>query len=84
MKPAIHSLRRDLLFFCSKFLLEQKLNAVLSIFKVGYQDAPYTNSIELVERIKEATPDSLKYVINDMFETITLYDNRIKRLLQKN
>jgi ABC-2 type transport system permease protein len=34
------------------------------------------NSIELVERIKEATPDSLKYVINDMFETITLYDNR--------
>jgi ABC-2 type transport system permease protein len=53
------------------------------IQKVGYQEAPYTNSIELVERIKDATPDSLKYVINDMFETITLYDNRIKNAASK-
>jgi ABC-2 type transport system permease protein len=50
------------------------------IFKSRLSRRSLYESIELVERIKEATPDSLQYV---MFETITLYDNRIKRLLQK-
>lgn len=69
----------------SDFIGEQKLNGVLQSYikKVGYQEAPYTNSIELVELIKQATPDSLKYVINDMFETITLYDNRVKKATSK-
>lgn len=69
----------------SDFIGEQKLNGVLKSYiqKVGYQEAPYTNSIELVELIKAATPDSLKYVVNDMFETITLYDNRVKNATTK-
>jgi ABC-2 type transport system permease protein len=32
----------------------------------------------MVNHIKAVTPDSLQYTINDMFETITLYENRIK------
>jgi ABC-2 type transport system permease protein len=82
----IHYEKGSLVFYAlSDFIGERKLNAVLSSYiqKVGYQEAPYTNSIELVERIKDATPDSLKYVINDMFETITLYDNRIKNATSK-
>jgi ABC-2 type transport system permease protein len=31
----------------------------------------------MVDYIREVTPDSLSYVIKDMFETITLYKNRI-------
>jgi len=31
----------------------------------------------MVDYIRKATPDSLQYVIKDMFETITLYNNRI-------
>jgi ABC-2 type transport system permease protein len=31
----------------------------------------------MVDYIKAVTPDSLQYVIKDMFETITLYKNRI-------
>jgi ABC-2 type transport system permease protein len=31
----------------------------------------------MVDYIREVTPDSLQYVIKDMFETITLYKNRI-------
>ncbi len=42
-----------------------------------FQEAPYTTSIEMVDYIREVTPDSLQYVIKDMFETITLYKNRI-------
>ena len=30
--------------------------------------------------IKAVTPDSLQYTLHDMFETITLYENRIKNV----
>ena len=58
---------------------EKNLNNALKkyIEKVQFQEAPYTTSIDMVNHIKEATPDSLQYVIKDMFETITLYSNRI-------
>lgn len=45
--------------------------------KVKFQEPPYTTSIDMVNYIREATPDSLQYVIKDMFETITLYRNRV-------
>jgi ABC-2 type transport system permease protein len=82
----IHYEKGSLVFYAlSDFIGEKKLNGVLKSYikKVGYQEAPYTNSIELVALLKEATPDSLKYVITDMFETITLYDNRIKKATSK-
>lgn len=60
------------------YIGEDSLNAALAkyIKKVGYQEPPYTNSVEFVNFIKAATPDSLKYIINDLFETITLYENK--------
>lgn len=70
------------MYALSDFIGEKKMNNVLKSYiqKVGFQDAPYTNSIELVSLFNEATPDSLKYVIKDMFETITLYDNKITKV----
>lgn len=76
----IHYKKGSLVFYAlSDFIGEEKLNAAIKkyIEKVKFQEAPYTTSIEMVNYIKEATPDSLKYVIKDMFETITLYKNRI-------
>jgi len=60
------------------YLGEDNLNAALARYlaAVAYQDAPYTNSREFVSYLREATPDSLQYLIEDMFETITLFDNR--------
>ncbi len=57
---------------------EAELNAVLSQFiaDVGFQQAPFTTSLELVERLRAAMPDKYAYLIEDLFETITLYDNR--------
>jgi ABC-2 type transport system permease protein len=67
------------LYALSDYIGEEKLNAALKKYveKVKFQEPPYTTSIEMVDYIREVTPDSLQYVIKDMFETITLYKNRI-------
>jgi len=67
------------LYALSDYIGEEKMNAAIQKFihKVKFQEPPYTTSIEFVNHLKEATPDSLQYVIKDMFETITLYRNRV-------
>lgn len=58
------------------YIGEDTLNAALSSFikKYGYQEAPYVTSVEFVNYLRNATPDSLKGIIKDMFETITVYN----------
>jgi ABC-2 type transport system permease protein len=69
------------LYTLSDYIGDKAFNNALKEFiaEVAYQDAPYANSIELVAHFKKATPDSLQYLIEDMFETITLYDNRVTK-----
>ncbi|WP_460218680.1 ABC transporter permease/M1 family aminopeptidase [Psychroserpens sp. MEBiC05023] len=68
------------LYALSDYIGEEVLNNALKTYveKVKFQEPPYTTSIDMVNHIKAVTPDSLQYVIKDMFETITLYDNRIE------
>tara|TARA_R110000868_G_scaffold235273_6_gene489090 strand:+ start:38991 stop:42647 length:3657 start_codon:yes stop_codon:yes gene_type:complete len=68
------------LYALSDYIGEENMNAALSryIDAVAFQNPPYTTSTEFVSYLDEATPDSLKYLIHDMFETITLYDNQVK------
>lgn len=78
----IHYNKGSLVFYAlSDYIGDDRLNGVLKnyIKKVAFQDAPYTTASELVADIKVATPDSLKYMVKDMFETITLYDNYIDK-----
>ncbi|WP_439129079.1 ABC transporter permease/M1 family aminopeptidase [Polaribacter sp.] len=67
------------LYALSDYIGEKTLNNTLKRYveKVAFQEPPYTTSIEMVNYIKEVTPDTLQYVIKDMFETITLYKNRV-------
>lgn len=77
----IHYNKGSLVFYAlSDYIGEDKLNAALSDFidDKAFQEPPYTTALELVDYLKEATPDSLQYLITDMFETITLYDNRVE------
>ena len=70
----------SLVFYAlSDYIGEEKLNNTLKDYvnKVKFQEAPYTTSLEMVDYIKGVTPDTLQYVIKDMFETITLYRNRV-------
>jgi ABC-2 type transport system permease protein len=73
------------LYALSDYIGEKNMNNALKKYvqKVAFQEAPYTNSIELVNELRAATPDSLKYIINDMFETITLYDNKVTKATSK-
>lgn len=64
------------------YLGVQELNKVLKEFLVDYrlqEEAPYPTSLNLIERLKRATPDSLQYLIKDYFEAVTFYDNRIEK-----
>ena len=74
----IHYQKGSLVFYAlSDYLGEENLNKAISKYvkKVAFQEPPYTTSIELLDYIEEVTPDSLNYILKDMFETITLYNN---------
>ncbi|MEM9846814.1 MAG: M1 family aminopeptidase, partial [Bacteroidota bacterium] len=64
----------------SQYWSEAKLNKTLQDFLNDYQfkAAPYPTSIDLLNHLKAAVPDSLQYLITDYFEQITFYDNRIE------
>lgn len=68
------------LYAMSDYLGEDVFNGVAKRFAEKYQfkGRPYPTAIEFVEDLKEVTPDSLQYLVKDMFETITLYDNKIE------
>lgn len=79
----IHYNKGSVVMYAMKdYLGEKVLNKAVSDYlnKTKFQEPPYTNSIEFVNYLKAATPDSLKYIIHDMFETITLYENYVQHL----
>ena len=60
------------------YIGEEAVNTALKsiVRKYGFQDAPYPTSIDLIEEFRSVTPDSFQYVITDLFETITLHENK--------
>lgn len=64
------------------YLGEEVLNGALRTYldRYRFQEPPYTNAIDFVNCIRAVTPDSLQYLIKDMFATITLYENYVKDL----
>jgi ABC-2 type transport system permease protein len=69
------------LYALSDYLGEERLNSAIKNYvqKVAFQEAPYTVASEFVDEIEAVTPDSLTYLIDDLFRTITLYDNRVEK-----
>ncbi|WP_299766173.1 M1 family aminopeptidase [uncultured Dokdonia sp.] len=67
------------LYAISDYIGEEKFNGVAKNFAKKYQfkGAPYPVATEFVDDLKKVTPDSLQYLISDMFETITIYDNKV-------
>ncbi|MEL6559256.1 MAG: M1 family aminopeptidase [Bacteroidota bacterium] len=64
----------------SDYIGDDVFNGVLSryIDSVAFQEPPYTTSLEYVSFLEEVIPDSLNYLIEDMFATITLYNNSME------
>jgi hypothetical protein len=57
---------------------EQRINAALKqlIEQYAYKGPPYPNAYALVDRLREQTPEELRYLITDLFEEITLFENK--------
>lgn len=75
----IHYRKGSLVMYALRdYLGEEVLNQALSnyLMQMRYQEPPYTNAREFVAAIREVTPPDLEYLIEDLFETITLYENR--------
>ena len=68
------------LYAMSDYLGEDVFNGVAKRFaeKYQFQGRPYPVAPEFVEDLRAVTPDSLQYLVTDMFETITLYDNKVE------
>jgi ABC-2 type transport system permease protein len=66
------------MFALSDYIGEDKLNAALKGYldKNRYATGPYPDTRGFVAAMKEATPPELQYVVDDMFESIVLYENK--------
>ncbi len=76
----IHYDKANLVFHALKDVMgEEELNSILSQFlnDFRFQGPPYPTATDLAHRIASALPDERQYMMEDLFETITLYDNRL-------
>jgi hypothetical protein len=58
------------------YIGEENVNRALANYLVdwAYLAPPFSTSTDFMKYIDAVTPDSLKYLLTDMFETITLFD----------
>jgi len=58
---------------------EDVLHGVLRQFLAdfAFEGPPFPTSLELVQRIRAAMPERFVYLVEDLLETITLYDQRV-------
>lgn len=61
---------------------EERVNTALRRYLEKYRDAgpPYPTSRVLYAELRAVTPDSLRYLLVDLFETVTLWDVRTERV----
>ncbi|MEO0007493.1 MAG: hypothetical protein RJA20_1689 [Bacteroidota bacterium] len=66
------------MYYLKEMTGEPGVNAALKnlVDSFAYHEPPYPNARELVNRLEAQTPDSLRYLIDDLFRKITLFDNR--------
>ncbi len=63
------------------YIGEDSVNAALKRFNQDWaykRQGRYPNTEDLLKYFRAVTPDSMQYLIKDMFETITLFENRTK------
>ncbi len=78
-QPYIHYQKGSLVYFALRdYIGEAAMNQGLSSFlkKWAFQGPPYPTARDLYAELDAVTPDSLKYVLTDLFEEITLFDNK--------
>ena len=75
----IHYRKGSLAMFLLQDLVgEDKINGVLHelLVRYAFHAAPYPNVTALTEALRKVTPPDLAYLLDDLFESIVLYENR--------
>jgi aminopeptidase N len=78
-QPYIHYRKGSLVMYALRDAIgEDNLNAAIRriIGRWAFQGPPYVRTIEMVDQFRASTPPALQGMIHDLFETITLYDNK--------
>ncbi len=85
-QPYIHYRKGSLVMYALQdYIGEDNLNHAIRAFhdEHAFKGPPYPNTTQLLTHLRAVTAPRLQYVIDDMFETITLYDNRAKSATAK-
>lgn len=85
-QPYVYYNKSAIIFFgLQDYIGEENLNkAFKSYLKTwAFKDAPYPSTEDLLRQIRLVTPDSLQYLLHDMFETVTLFENRAQEAVYK-
>ncbi len=61
---------------------EANMNRALAGFLQAYKfsSRPYPNTLDFLTYLDKETPDSLKYLIEDWYKKVTMYDNKITHI----
>jgi len=73
------------LYALQDYIGEEKVNTAMRNFldEFKYRKPPYPTTLDFMRHLEPQVPDSLKYLVNDWFKEITLYDNRLKEASYK-
>src|SRR6185503_12193818 len=78
-QPYIHYQKGSLAFYALRdYIGEEAMNTALRAFlaKWALKGPPYPTARDLYTELDKVTPDSLKYVLTDLFQEMTFYDNK--------
>ena len=85
-QPYIHYRKGSLIMFALQdYIGEDSVNVALGRMLDDWGDRIdlYPTTTSFNEHIRAVTPDSLQYLITDMFETITLFENKAEKVTVK-
>ncbi|HQR09789.1 MAG TPA: M1 family aminopeptidase [Casimicrobiaceae bacterium] len=80
-QPYIHYRKGSVVMYALQdYIGEKNLNRAIQAFleEHRFKGPPYPNTTQLLTHIRAVTPSQYQYVIDDMFDSIVLYDNRAK------
>jgi len=78
-QPYIHYRKGSLVMYAlADYIGEDNLNRAIRAFRdeTAFKGPPYPNATQFLKHVRAVTPPEYQYVIDDLFESITLYDNR--------
>jgi aminopeptidase N len=86
-QPYIHYRKGSLVMYAMRdYIGEERMNRAIRGFldATKFKGPPYPTSLQFVDSLRAATPDSLKYLIADLFENITLYELKTDSVIVTN